>query len=1017
MSGFTGTLLQALKRLPAAVRVSRSIYRFTLLDDEEAPHYLARHPELREEPARALLHDNLDRAIRQGNLPAMRRMHARIALVEGAGLAAMGADEITRRHESAVARAHTDDPAALAHLLAELETLLDDPHFAAAPVEAQVPVVCDTGAMWLIYFELSGHPTALEQARSRLELAAALCESQPVRQGLVLSNLATVESRTFHLTGRVEHLERTVELLRRATATEPHPSVERALHLINLATALMELHSATLRADPLNECIERFREAAPFRGEMQLDSLAAYLRGVGCALITRYRVLGQQADVREGVSALETMLLLPHVLPHDRSIAMAVLGYGLLQQARTQGAPEIVEYAVRVLRDAVELAPDNPLLRLNAVSGLGRAYRTLYDFTREPAALDDAVAWFGDAAALAPEASHWEIRTQSDLGEALTARARARSEAGAGDAADADLRLAIQVLEKAAERARSPEVAGRLALALSTRVGTSGAGWTYGRARAAFLHACRNGTPEVSLPAGAAWGEWALLRGRWAEAEEAFGYALRAADALFHIQAARAHKEGTLRPVRGLAAGAAYAAARAGDPGRAVEILEQGRTRLVAEALQVGARATAGLEREAPALAARLRTAADALASLAALEEGTAVPIEGGAGIVAERVVEARAEFDAVMDEIRRHPGFEVFGAPMTLGQIAEVARPAPLVYLAATEVGGVALIVEGGGGVATVWLPGFSTDAVRARLDGEGGYAQTYRAWREDRAAWATWAGELDRALRWAWDAVVGPVLEALATGGHEAAVVIAPGLLQLLPLHAAWTEDAALPAGRRYAQDVAMLTCAPSARVLAAARPPRATSGAALLLVDNPDGTLEGADRERILRLGGFDPSASRVLAGDEATLPAVLASLSGADVVQFTTHGRADVLAPLRSGVKLAREAWLQAEEILDARLERDPLVVLSACETTLPGTALPEEVVSLPTAFMQAGAGGVIASLWPVDDEDTDDLELVFYRHTGAGASPARALHQARQKLLAADPRPSVWAAFTYTGPLG
>jgi CHAT domain-containing protein len=379
--------------------------------------------------------------------------------------------------------------------------------------------------------------------------------------------------------------------------------------------------------------------------------------------------------------------------------------------------------------------------------------------------------------------------------------------------------------------------------------------------------------------------------------------------------------------------------------------------------------------------------------------------------------VEARADFDAVMAEIRGLPGYEVFGAPLTLAQIAEVARPAPLVYLAATAAGGVALIVTGDGRVSPVWLPAFDAEAVRARLEDEKGYAAAYRAWREKRIAWRTWARVLDRTLRWAWDAVVGPVLQALSAEGHHAAVLVAPGLLQLLPLHAAWTEDPDGPDNRRYAVDVAMLTCAPSARVLAAARPPRSTAGAALLLVDNPDGTLQGADREQILRLGGFHPATSRVLAGEEATQAAVLAALPGAEVVQFTTHGRARVADPLRSGVKLARKEWLEAGEILGTRLDRDPLVFLSACETTLPGTALPEEVVSLPTAFMQAGAGGVIASLWPVWDEETGETELAFYARTGAGGSPARALHQVRTEMRAAGVSPYVWAAFTYTGPLG
>jgi tetratricopeptide (TPR) repeat protein len=515
MRRLTGRVLQALQRLPTAVRLSRHIYRFSLLDDEAAERYLAENLELRGEAARGLLHDNLDRAVRQKNLPAMRRMYARIALVEAGGLPPLDANEITRRHEDAVARARTDDPRALLDVLAELEALLEEPGFAAAAVDARLPALADAGAMWMLYFELAGEPWALEQARARLEVAAALTEADPVRQGLVLSNLATVESRTFHLTGRTEHLERTVELLRRATDTEPRPGLDRAMHLVNLATALMELYSATLRGAILEESIERFREAEPFRADLPPDALVVYLRGVGSALLTRYRGLGQLADVQEAVAALRFILLLPDVMAHDRSTALTVLGFGLLQQARTEGVPGPADDAVKVLAEAVELAPENPLLRLNAISGLARAHRYLFDLTGDPAELDDAVACFAKAAELAPAGSHWEVRTLSDFGEALTTRVRAEPTREVPGRED-DLRLAIDVLEHADRRARSPEVAGRLALALSTRVGPSGASWTHGarpgrssrtRAGTACRRCrCRRAPPGANGPCSAAAG-------------------------------------------------------------------------------------------------------------------------------------------------------------------------------------------------------------------------------------------------------------------------------------------------------------------------------------------------------------------------------------------------------------------------------------------------------------------------------------------------------------------------------
>lgn len=57
----------------------------------------------------------------------------------------------------------------------------------------------------------------------------------------------------------------------------------------------------------------------------------------------------------------------------------------------------------------------------------------------------------------------------------------------------------------------------------------------------------------------------------------------------------------------------------------------------------------------------------------------------------------ARDDLDAVIDEIRRKVlGYRDFLAPATLNDVARTAQACPLVYLAAAEPGGLALIVRG---------------------------------------------------------------------------------------------------------------------------------------------------------------------------------------------------------------------------------------------------------------------------------------------------------------------------------
>lgn len=77
----------------------------------------------------------------------------------------------------------------------------------------------------------------------------------------------------------------------------------------------------------------------------------------------------------------------------------------------------------------------------------------------------------------------------------------------------------------------------------------------------------------------------------------------------------------------------------------------------------------------------------------------------------------ARRELDEVIAEIRAVPGHEDFLAAPTFTDISAVAETdRPLVYLAAADAGGLALVVRGED-VSDVSLEDLTADAVRARV------------------------------------------------------------------------------------------------------------------------------------------------------------------------------------------------------------------------------------------------------------------------------------------------------------
>jgi len=96
-----------------------------------------------------------------------------------------------------------------------------------------------------------------------------------------------------------------------------------------------------------------------------------------------------------------------------------------------------------------------------------------------------------------------------------------------------------------------------------------------------------------------------------------------------------------------------------------------------------------------------------------------------------------------------------------------------------------------------------------------------------------------------------------------------------------------------------------------------------------------------------------------------------------------------------------------------------VTLSACHSAGARTYAGEGLVGLAWAFLQSGAGNVIAGLWNVSDYSSPRLMEQLYAGLAAGKSPADALHDAKLELIAGGKyaHPFYWGAFQlYAGSL-
>jgi CHAT domain-containing protein len=256
---------------------------------------------------------------------------------------------------------------------------------------------------------------------------------------------------------------------------------------------------------------------------------------------------------------------------------------------------------------------------------------------------------------------------------------------------------------------------------------------------------------------------------------------------------------------------------------------------------------------------------------------------------------------------------------------------------------------------------------------------------------------------------------------------VIVSDGDLHALPFEALVPIPGRPPLGDRF--DV---TVVPSATLWQHLRRRRtATPRRAALVLADPDlprvasrdepplSPLPWARREaraiaRTLRL-----DASQVRQGLDASERALKqAPIGEVAVLHLAAHARADEAFPERSAVFLApgptpEDGRLEPREIAALQLH-GRLVVLSACESASGSIMSGEGPLSLARAFFAGGAGAVVATRWPMRDDDAAFIMARFYEALVAGEGAAGALRRARHDAAAHGLPAAAWAGLVLLG---
>jgi tetratricopeptide (TPR) repeat protein len=777
----------------------------------------------------------------------------------------------------------------------------------------------------------------------------------------------------------------------------------------------------------------------------------------------------------------------PNIRPSVLAIVLHNFGTQLSQIGESTRDRTVLSEAITHLQRAVEVADPHDLHQPNYRRNLARALLALWYIERDPGLVERALEITLRALAETPATASNRPMLHGLHASLLTARFYDHGDtddlAAACEAARQTLELTPpghtsraaqhtqygETLHSWALLGGHPEVVAEAHRHL--RLGLEGqeedAGWatramflanalttgaqygtraTSARAEALALYrqaaTHRYAPPDERWAAALAWGRLHVEAGEWDKALEGFGAAIEVLPQLAWPGLSREDQLLTLGGTSATVSEAAAVALMAGQPERAVELLEHGRAVLLSHALDMNTDLDEVRARDGR-LADELEHVRRALSRALAVSTVEGQDPEYPHHLSARRR-ELQHRWTDLVERARRLPGMGRFLRPPGFADLVSAGERGPVVLYNVSSLRCDALVLAGSG-VRVVPLPAFDPRKAELRADAFAALLRDV----EDRVEGAQeeLRAYLTDLLHWLWCTLLEPVLESFGyeTTPPEAQpphLWLCPtGVLNRLPLHAAGTlpED---PYDPRQAPDMAMdraiCSYTPTVRSLIAARsrqtagggrPPHplvvgvAETPGALGLPPLPEAAAEVARVTSLL-------AGSTELRDAQATRAAILSALRTHDWFHFAGHGEQDQAGLGLNGTLYtsdhATSGSIRVSDIAALRLPRADLAYLSACQTQRATIDHPDEPVTLAGALRLAGFQHVIATHWSLNSRIALQTAEYFYDHLRTatervGAPPGAAgaglaLHAAVLKLRRRRPdAPELWAPLVHVGP--
>ncbi|KAF8597168.1 hypothetical protein BDV93DRAFT_527607 [Ceratobasidium sp. AG-I] len=779
----------------------------------------------------------------------------------------------------------------------------------------------------------------------------------------------------FDATGGITLLDYAASLVRQATrlASTGHPLMPVLLSLLGSILRKRFLHllmPADLKvAEQLTGAAVRFQEGKDSIDQDLPNNRAMYAE----TLLVKFEHDPQEEDFNQALSLFQLNLDQGKDGEADRADTHYRLGNAL----RIRGRGEDIDKAIHHLRQTLLIQPDTRHSRYPIwTTGLSLALLAEFEKTRSSAAVHEAFHLSQTATSLIPDSHTARADVYAQLGEAKY---------------------------KIFELQQNPEDLEGCLLAFQ-------------------MAASSQSSPHPRcLKYTRRWEDIALKHNHdslWGALDSSLAHQTKLAGIGRSVKAR--HEYLTKNPIP--ASRAAARSIRQGDLKRAVEYLEQGRSILWRQTLELRS-SLESLQAVSPSLANQLGAVVEELHGNAGIQSVSEFSATYWGIQDPDRIHRYNRElaehYESLVGQIQKLDGFEDFLRPFQFSDTAGIASDRPVVVVNLCDEGCDALVILDSG-VHRVALP-------RANFES----LMVARAKIATAAARVEYDGgdEMDSllapTLQLLWRSIVEPIIEFLKSQGPVPKRVFwcIAGMSEL-PIHAAGPYRA----GEVNLPDILVSSYIPTISALIRARKAQVQSQSQPTL-----------SRPRLLAVAhtdtpGFAPlpfalaeiSAMKQLEvvtteliDNDSNSGTVLSHLKSHSWAHLCCHGTTNAQLPLLSAFHLGRSS-LTIESLMRTDLPTADFAFLGACHSA-EGSAAQNESMSLASAMQVAGFRSIVATMYAIGDADGPVVARVLYEYLfrdkeGAvdSSEAAVGLNKAVRALRRAKAPMHRWVPFIHIG---